>query len=386
MKRVLILLLPLVFIAGCRNEKIFRIEGTWSGKEHKYIYISRIDVDTPVLLDSAKINKNGMFRIKIGATEPDFYQLGFDEKDFVTLLAEPGEKINLKFEGDNLSGNYTVKGSPGSDQIQMLDQRLAVTKKKLDSLKVEYETVMKDPEKKEKGALLEEAFSNTLKDQRKYNIEFIIKNLSSMASVMAVYQKLDENTFVLYEQRDLQYLKLVSDTLSRYYPNSKHTRALAANLEKEMNEMYKSRLQKMAEEMPETRLDPDLADISGKRIKLSSLKNKYVLLTFWSVLSKECISENLQLKEFYRLYNKKGFEIYQINLDENEEAWKNAVRFDELPWISVREDDPGQPRNAQLYNVKSLPTNYLYDRNGTIIASNIHGRVLQIKLEQLFGK
>jgi thioredoxin-related protein len=386
MKRVLIFFLLLVLVAGCRQEKTFRLEGTYSVKEHNYIYIKRIDVDTPVLLDSAKIKKNGMFRMKIEATEPDFYQVGFNEKDFITLLAEPGEKISLIFEEDNLSGKYTVKGSPGSAQIKMLDQRLAITKRKLDSLKVEYESVMKDPGIKEKGAILEEAFANVLKDQRKYNIEFIIQNLSSMASVVAVYQKIDENTFVLYEPRDLQYLKLVSDTLSKYYPNSRHTRALTANFEKEMNEMYKSRLQKMAEEMPETRLDPELTDISGKRIKLSSIKNRYVLLTFWSVMSKECIAENIQLKEFYRLYNKKGFEIYQVNLDENEEAWKNAVRFDELPWISVREDDPAQPRVSRLYNVRSLPTNYLYDKNGTIIASNIHGRVLKIKLEQLFGK
>ena len=83
-----------------------------------------------------------------------------------------------------------------------------------------------------------------------------------------------------------------------------------------------------------------LKNIDGKRIALSSLKGKYVLLTFWSFRSKECIAENLQLKEFYKLYNNKGFEIYQINLDENEADWKAAVKFDELPWISTREDDP----------------------------------------------
>jgi thioredoxin-related protein len=125
-------------------------------------------------------------------------------------------------------------------------------------------------------------------------------------------------------------------------------------------------------------------NMAGKRIALSSLRGKYVLLTFWSVQSKECVEENLQLKQFYKIYNKKGFEIYQINLDENESAWKTAVRFDELPWISTREDDPNNPVNAQIFNVKRLPTNYLFDKEGKIIASNIHDRSLQLKLEQLF--
>ena len=122
-----------------------------------------------------------------------------------------------------------------------------------------------------------------------------------------------------------------------------------------------------------------------KEYALSSQRGKYVLLTFWSVQSKECIAENLQFKQFYKLYNKKGFEIYQINLDENTEAWKSAVRFDELPWISTSEDDPNNPVNAVLFNVKSLPTNYLFDKEGNIMAVNLHGKALQIKLDQLFN-
>jgi thiol-disulfide isomerase/thioredoxin len=150
--------------------------------------------------------------------------------------------------------------------------------------------------------------------------------------------------------------------------------------------MYATQIQNLAKKMPFTKLDPDLKNTDGKRIALSSLKGKYVLLTFWSSKSQDCIQENLVLKEYYKLYNKKGFEIYQINLDESDAEWKQAVRFDELPWISTKEDDPNNLKNAVLYNVKSLPTNYLYNKEGLIIASNIHGRSLQLKLDQLFNK
>ena len=109
----------------------------------------------------------------------------------------------------------------------------------------------------------------------------------------------------------------------------------------------------MASELPQAKLDPDLKDVNGKRIALSSLKGKYVLLTFWSFRAKECLVENLQLKEFYKIYKNRGFEIYQMNLDENETDWKRAVKYDELPWISTREDDPLNPVNARLFNVTS---------------------------------
>ena len=129
-----------------------------------------------------------------------------------------------------------------------------------------------------------------------------------------------------------------------------------------------------------------LKNIEGARIALSSLKGKYVLLTFWSFQSKECIYENLQLKELYKLYHKKGFEIYQINLDENEADWKAEVRFDELPWISTREDDPKDPKNAIMFNVHSVPVNFLFDKESKIMTSDIHGKALQLQLEQLFNK
>jgi thiol-disulfide isomerase/thioredoxin len=152
-----------------------------------------------------------------------------------------------------------------------------------------------------------------------------------------------------------------------------------------MNQMYVNQLGRIANTIPQTNLDPDLKTTTGKRISLSSLKGKYVLLTFWSVRSNDCIADNLQLKEVYKLYNKKGFEIYQINLDENETDWKSAVNFDELPWINTREDDPLNPKNAVIFNVKSLPANFLFDKEGKIIAKNLHGKSLQLKLDQIFN-
>ncbi len=385
MKRALIFLLPVLIVAGCRNKNTFTINGTIKETEKNTISLNRVKVNTLVFEDSSKISKKGKFRFKIKATRPDFYQLGYSGTDFITLLAGPGEKIDLAFTGKNLYSDYTVSGSPGSEKVRMLDLRLAVTKRKLDSLRTVYASASKEPGFDKKGPELETEFNNTLKAIRQKNIEFIIKNLTSMASIMAIYQKIDNDNYVLYDTRDLQYMKIVSDTLSRYYPNSPNVLALTEDFKNELNQMYSRNLQNIAKSSPVVELDPNLKDISGKRIALSSLKGKIVLLTFWSVESKECIAENFQLKEIYKAFNKKGFEIYQINVDQNEEVWRNEVRFDELPWISTREDDPLNPENARLFNVKSLPANYLYDRNGEIIASNLHGKSLQIKLNQLFS-
>jgi thiol-disulfide isomerase/thioredoxin len=386
MKRILFLLSLVVVFSACKDKDRFTINGIIKDSKEKHIYLNRIDVDTPILIDSAKVSKNGSFRFSVKATGADFYQLGFSTSNFITLLIDKGEKIELMFNSKNLFEHYTVKGSTGSEKLQSLDLTLAETKRKLDSLSAVYTQKAKEPEFDVKGPLLEAEFNALIKSQRKKNIEFIINNINSLASIKALYQRINPETYVLYDPHDLQYLKIVTDSLTRHYPNSKQVQALARDFEKEMNQMYASQIEQMAKKLPLTKLDPDLKTIDGKRISLSSLKGKYVLLTFWSVQSKECIAENIQLKEYYKLYNKKGFEIYQINLDENESSWKAAIRFDELPWISTREDDPKDPKNALLFNVKSLPTNYLYGKDNNIIASNLHGRSLQLKLDQLFNK
>lgn len=385
MKKTLFFFFILTFFAGCRNNDVLTVKGTVKKPSKDYIYISRIDINVPVLIDSSKINRTGNFRIKINAREPDFYEVGCTANDFVTLLAEPGEKIELSFNGETFYNNYTVTGSKGSELVQNLDFKLLKTKNKLDSINSLYAKASKEPDFDLKGPLLEEEYLKLMKEQRRYNIEFILKNMNSLSSIKALYQKLNDQIYVLYDPRDLQYLKIVSDSLLKHYPDSKHTKALVNDFEKEMNQFNARRLQQLSAGLPEAKLDPDLKDINGKRIVLSSLKGKYVLLSFWSADSRECIRENLQLKEFYKMFNKKGFEIYQINLDKDETVWKESVKFDELPWINTREENPDDQKYAKLFNVTTLPANFLFDPNGKIIASHLHGQNLKLKLNQLFN-
>ena len=384
MKKYFILLVLVLISSSCRKNNLFTVNGTVKESIQKNIYLQRVDINSTVLIDSSTIDRKGSFKFRVKTKEPDFYQVGYSDKDFVTLLAEPGEKIQLAFYGPSLSDNYTISGSKGSELVQVIDLQLINTKNKLDSISTAYAKADAEPDPEMKKSLLEQEYLSLLKEQRKFNIVFIINNISSLASIKALYQKINDQLYVLYESRDLQYLKIVSDSLKHHYPDSRHTKALLSDFEKEMNQFSVRQLQQITSNLPETKLDPVLKDINGKRIALSSLRGKYVLLAFWSSESRDCVSENFQLKEFYRLYNRKGFEIYQISLDEDESKWKTAVNYDELPWISTREDNPADPENARLFNVKVLPSNYLFDKQGKIVASNLHGKTLQLKLEQLF--
>lgn len=379
---------PLLFIAallaGCSNENKVTIKGTVSGRQEGMVFLDQSAVDHSTLLDSTEI-KRGRFRFVTEVTGPEFYQVRFADNQFVGLLVMPGENIFLEFGKSPLAMNYTVDGSPGSEDIRFLDRQLFVTKTRIDSVKKIYNALSPE-ELAVRGPDLEKEFVDIVDEQRKSNIKFVIENMSSMSSIQALYQRIDENTYVLYQPRDLQYLKIVSDSLSVKYPVSRHVRALKENVTSELNRMYIDRVSSLASQLPETNISPELPDINGRMISVASLRGKYVLVSFWTTASQECMNELPLLKSLYDAYHKKGLEIFQVSLDTDEERWKRIVRFEEIPWVSVREPDPLNPVYSRLMNITRVPSNLLYDPEGNIINTNLTGRNLTIRMDQLFNK
>jgi len=348
------------------------------------VYLDQSDVDRSTTVDSTAI-KRGRFRFTREVTGPEFYQVRFTGNEFVGLLIMPGEKIELEFGKSPFAMNYTVKGSPGSEDIRFLDRQLLITKTRLDSLRNIYNS-LGNAEIALRGPELEKAFTDVVDAQRKFNIKFIVENISSMSSIQALYQRIDENTYVLYQPRDLQYLKIVSDSLSVRFPVSPHVRALKENVTKELNRMYIDRVTSLASQLPETNSKPELPDINDRPVSVASLKGKYVLVSFWSTTSQESLNELPLLRSIYDTYHARGLEIYHVSLDLDVERWKNVVRYEEIPWISVREADPLSPVYSRLMNVTRLPSNLLYDREGNIVNTNLSGRNLMIRLDQIFNK
>ena len=378
------MLLAVSLLAGCNNENKVVIKGSFTVPAEGVVYLDQSEVDRNIRVDSAMI-KRGQFKFVTEVTGPEFYQLRFTGNEFVALLVMPGENISLEIGKTPVAMNYTVQGSPGSADIRMLDQQLLVTKTRLDSISNIYNSLSAN-DMDIRGAELQKAYTEVVDAQRKFNIKFVVENISSMSSIQALYQRIDENTYVLYQPRDLQYLKIVSDSLSVRYPVSRHVRALKENVTSELNQMYIDRISSIAMQMPETSSSPELPDINGKMVSVASLKGKYVLVSFWSTTSEESMNQLPVLRSIYNDYHRKGLEIYQISLDPDAERWKNVVRYEEIPWISVREPDPENPVYARLMNITYLPSNLLYDPQGNIINTNLTGRNLLIRMDQLFNK
>lgn len=128
--------------------------------------------------------------------------------------------------------------------------------------------------------------------------------------------------------------------------------------------------------------DFSLPDSKGKELALSSLKGKYVLIDFWATWCVPCMAEMPNVKKAYTQFSNKNFEILGVSLDKPgaNERWLEVIKKQELNWPQVSDFKFWDSKVVSLYDLSSIPMNFLLDPSGKIIAKNLRGEALTEKL------
>jgi len=129
----------------------------------------------------------------------------------------------------------------------------------------------------------------------------------------------------------------------------------------------------------------EMPDKDANLISLNSTKGKFTLVDFWASWCPPCRTESVLLNELYNSYHSKGFEIYGISLDSKRKNWLSAIEKDKRVWPEVSTVEGFNTPVSTEYGITALPSNFLIDSTGKIIAVNIHGTTLKKKITELFS-
>ncbi|MDA3817692.1 MAG: TlpA disulfide reductase family protein [Prolixibacteraceae bacterium] len=380
MKKIIFIIAAVLALYSCSDDN-FKIEGTITNAQTSMIYLEKLGIDRTTPIDSSEINKKGQFKLSGSVSYPTFFLLKLNDQKFVTLLIDSLEEITFSADYVNFSNDYLVKGSFGSKKVKQLNDKLSKTNTSIDSIRslMSLSTANKDYQKQEKEWGRE--IASIYEDQQEFSKIFIEENPFSMASVLAIYQKFNNGNYVM---QDLQTLKMAASALHSMYPKSVHAQSLYRDTEKLIRDIKAQEMNEFVDKYGTNSPEITLPNPNGKEIALSSLRGKTVLVHFWSAADRTSRIINQVLKDNYQKFKSKGFDIYQISVDENREAWENAIKQDGLTWINVG-DMNGSLSAVNSYNITSIPSNFLLDEEGNIIGRDLKGPALHRKLNEILN-
>lgn len=130
-----------------------------------------------------------------------------------------------------------------------------------------------------------------------------------------------------------------------------------------------------------------LSTPNGQTIPLDPAANKLTLVHFWESGNLLCTEDNCYYYlPAYKKYKDKGFEIYAISLDKDKESWVQGIEKNQLPWIHVSDLKGRESPICIECNITKVPTSFLLDQDGEIVARDLDAKLLEQTLHQYFAE
>ncbi|MCQ2228485.1 MAG: redoxin domain-containing protein [Bacteroidales bacterium] len=385
MKKLIISALAVVAMASC-NKSGIEVSGSIDNAEGQMIYLSQMNLDKTFIVDSAEIKADGSFSLNAPKTkEPTFFltQLS-DKKKQITILADSlTESIN--FTADAQAANWTssIKFTNSEESQALADLISRVDEIQSNLVSIASDKTLTEEQKQTSSAEL----LKKIDEHKTYVTSLIFDKPRSFVSYFALFQTvIDMPVFDIMSKDDIVLFNTVATSLRIAYPENDRVKHLCDYV-LQIRAMQKQQQKTEALLKDATEVNsPDIfaADKDGNIHKLSDLKGKIVLLQFWGSQSEESRKLNRQLVKIYEKYHSKGLEIFQVSVDTSKLLWESAVESDKLTWTNVCDFYGVNSTAVRVYNITSIPSNYIIDRDGSLIGKDLVGTRLDNRMAELF--
>jgi len=342
------------------------------------IYLEEVTYSARNEIDTAKLDAQGDFSFSSTLKNMGLYQLRIgDNRAIFLVLNEQPATVTIDADTASIKNfSYKVKGSPSSEQLRDF---ITQTKKYGEAFGMamgEYNKNVNDSTPDSLRHLYETKVMMADSNFRTYARGYIDTVKNPIIAVFAVTN--------LDLKHDLATFQNLEARVKKDYPNLPFTQAFIAMMDKQQQQQSQEDLYASRFKEGDTAPDIALQNPLGSTVKLSSLRGQVVLLDFWASWCGPCRHENPNVVAAYEKYKSKGFNIFSVSLDTDHDKWVNAIKQDHLEWINhVSELKGWQSAICQQYGIQAIPQNFLLDKDGKIIGTNLRGEDLDQRLAQV---
>lgn len=362
MKKWIFLCAIALAVTAC-NKREFTIEGRVTDADGQILYLESLASGQPEVLESVALDKEGSFKFTQEAPQyPEFYQLRLNGS-LVHFAIDSTETLTFSARATDFADGYELTGSDECTKMRIVTDESGKLKKRINELSRAIES------KSNQVDSLRQQAVQALAEYKKKMFNLVLENPASATSYYIVFQEINgDKIFDPYNAEDRKLIAAVATGFDMRYPESPRSKQL-----KEMTLAAMASDWAEKQEIPDIEaetasyIDVELYDQLGRKQTLAEQveNNKVVLLSFTAYQTEYSPAYNMKLAELYKRYKNRGLEIYQISFDADEQAWKVAA--DNLPWVCVRDPQTVYSSYASMYNVKTLPTCFVIDKNDGVV-------------------
>lgn len=373
-----------VLSLGSCTEKKFNINGTITQAKDSVLYLENMSLNGPKAVDSVKLDENGNFEFKQKAPDaPEFYRLRIANQ-MVNLAVDSTESITVKAAYPTMSVNYEVSGSEECAKIRDLAYMQLALQRQVTAIANSPTLGVQAVEDSVTKVL--EVYKNKVK------LNYIFKEPMKAYAYYALFQTivLGNANILIFNPRsskdDVKVFAAVATSWDTYFPKAErglNLHNIAIEGMKNVRIAENNARQTISADKVQVAgvIDIALTDNHGRVRKLTDLKGKVVLLDFQAFAAEGSLKRIMMMREIYNKYHDRGFEIYQVSFDPEEHFWKTKTAA--LPWVSVWDENGTRSAVLAQYNVQTLPTFFLIDRNNTLQKRDAQIKDLDAEIQAL---
>lgn len=373
MKKYFIIPMLAAIVACSSPANKYTVEGTIKGGkgEFKNAILERRDPLTGFqAIDTAEVS-HGKFVFEGKIDEPGMFFIKVDESPRATIILEKGT-INMMYHADSIMAS-TVSGTYNNEELMKFTRESMVFQKQLlefrdkNKNRADAATATKDTAaflqlRRELEVLREKIDSQAIA----YNDKYIAANPKSFISAL-----------------------IVEDYSRRFYDNPERVEAAFKQLDPSLrktrvgksisDEIAKMKVVDVHEKAPNFIASTP----EGPSASLYQSLGKVTIVDFWASWCGPCRRENPNMVKLYQDFHDKGLNIVAVSLDKDAAKWKEAIAKDGLTWTHVSHLKEWEDPIAKQYGVGSIPSTYVLNQFGVVVAKNLYGDKLRAKIEEL---